>query len=138
MKIVKELFENKNVRNVIKKGRCLIATIDDERVVLVDTSFPLLTKEMTREEFNKKLKENPANDKVRTGKRVQGKQVASEIQENEEEKQADTTKYQKGEYVSNNKKHSTTRTKRISNINTSRHLARNAIFRNSTAYQTQV
>ena len=68
-----------------------IRTIDDERVVLVDTSFPLLTKEMTREEFNKKLKENPANDKVRTGKRVQGKQVASEIQENEEEKQADTT-----------------------------------------------
>ena len=34
MKIVKELFENKNVRNVIKKGRCLIATIDDERVAI--------------------------------------------------------------------------------------------------------
>ena len=68
-----------------------IRSINEERVVLVDTSFPILTKEMERKDFDKKVKENPANDKLRTGKRIQGKQVASEIQENEEEKQADTT-----------------------------------------------
>ena len=50
-----------------------IRTVDNERVVLVDTSFPLLTKEMSREEFDKKVKENPANDKLRTGKRIEDK-----------------------------------------------------------------
>ena len=44
-----------------------IRTINDERAVLVDISFPLITKEMSREEFDKKVKENPANDKLRTG-----------------------------------------------------------------------
>ena len=44
-----------------------IRTINDERAVLVDISFPLITKEMPREEFDKKVKENPANDKLRTG-----------------------------------------------------------------------
>ena len=46
-----------------------ISSINNERTVLVDVSFPLLTKEMLREEFDKKVKENPANDKLRTGKR---------------------------------------------------------------------
>ncbi len=42
-----------------------IRAIDDNRVTLVDTSFPLLTKEMQRKEFNKKIIENPGNDKLR-------------------------------------------------------------------------
>ena len=50
-----------------------IRTIDDERAVLVDVSFPLITKEMPREEFNKKVKENTANDKLRTGIKTQDK-----------------------------------------------------------------
>ena len=48
-----------------------IRTIDDNRVILIDTSFPLLTKEMQREEFDKRVKENPANDKLRTKKQIQ-------------------------------------------------------------------
>lgn len=44
-----------------------IRAIDNDRAVLVDTSFPLYTKEMPREEFEKKVKDNPANDKLRTG-----------------------------------------------------------------------
>lgn len=59
-----------------------IRTVNDERVVLVDTSFPLFTKEMERKEFNKKIKENPVNDKLRTGKRLQieEKNVEQEIE----------------------------------------------------------
>lgn len=48
-----------------------IGAIDNEKVTLIDTSFPLLTKEMQREDFEKKIKENPANDKLRTGTRGQ-------------------------------------------------------------------
>ena len=44
----------------------------------------------------------------------------------------------KGEHFINNKKHCITRIRRIPNINTSRHITRNAIFRNSPDYQTQV
>ena len=50
-----------------------IRAVDNERVVLVDASFPILNKEMSREEFDKKVKENPANDKLRTGKRIEDK-----------------------------------------------------------------
>lgn len=50
-----------------------IRAIDNDRTVLVDTSFPLYTKEMPREEFDKKVKENPANDKLRIGIRIQDK-----------------------------------------------------------------
>ena len=50
-----------------------IRAIDNDRAVLVDTSFPLYTKEMPREEFDRKIKENPANDKLRTGIRIQDK-----------------------------------------------------------------
>lgn len=68
-----------------------IRAINDERVVLVDTSFPLFTKEMTREEFDRKVKENPANDKLRTGKRIQDKiqeeNSINEIQEKQENKE---------------------------------------------------
>lgn len=48
-----------------------IRAIDDNRVILVDTSFPLLTKEMPRKEFNKKVIENPANDKLRNARIIQ-------------------------------------------------------------------
>lgn len=44
-----------------------IRLVDNNRVVLGDTSFPLFTKEMSRKEFDKKIKENPANDRLRTG-----------------------------------------------------------------------
>lgn len=47
-----------------------IRSINDNIVELADTKFPLFTKEMPRKEFDKKIKENPANDKLRTGKRL--------------------------------------------------------------------
>lgn len=48
-----------------------IRLINDERVFVIDTKFPILQKEYTRQDFDKKVKENPANDKLRTGKRIQ-------------------------------------------------------------------
>ena len=60
-----------------------IRAIDDDRVVIADTSFPLFTKELSREEFERKVKENPANDKLRTGKRIENTQI-DEIIENQE------------------------------------------------------
>ncbi len=48
-----------------------IVEIDDEKVLVVDTSFPILVEEFDRKEFDRKIRENPANDKLRTGKRVQ-------------------------------------------------------------------
>lgn len=72
-----------------------IRTIDDNRAILVDTSFPILTKEMSREEFDKKVKENPANDKLRTGKRIQDKienvSIVDEKQQEQEIEQVSST-----------------------------------------------
>ncbi len=48
-----------------------IRAVDDNRVILIDTSFPLLTKEMERREFDRKVKENPANDKLRNERIIQ-------------------------------------------------------------------
>ena len=65
-----------------------IRAIDNDRVVIADTSFPLFTKELSREEFERKVKENPANDKLRTGIRIQEKienTPIDEIIENQEE-----------------------------------------------------
>ena len=67
-----------------------IRAIDNDRAVLVDTSFPLYTKEMPREEFDKKVKENPANDKLRTGIRIQDKIENTKVDEIIEE-QEDTS-----------------------------------------------
>lgn len=39
-----------------------ILSIDSNRVVLFDTAFPLFNKEMDREEFDKKVRGNPANN----------------------------------------------------------------------------
>ena len=64
-----------------------IRAIDNDRVVIADTSFPLFTKELSREEFERKVKENPANDKLRTGIRIQEKienTPIDEIIENQE------------------------------------------------------
>ena len=80
-----------------------IRSINDNIVELADTKFPLFTKEMPRKEFDKKFKENPANDKLRTGKRlldlekeeksiidknedieIEQKDVSSKINENDE------------------------------------------------------
>lgn len=47
-----------------------ITSISDTIVKLADTKFPLFIKEMSRKEFDKKIKENPANDKLRTGKKL--------------------------------------------------------------------
>ena len=67
-----------------------IRAIDNDRAVLVDTSFPLYTKEMPREEFDRKIKENPANDKLRTGIRIQDKIENTKVDEIFEE-QEDTS-----------------------------------------------
>lgn len=67
-----------------------IRAIDNDRAVLVDTSFPLYTKEMSREEFDRKIKENPANDKLRTGIRIQDKIENTKVDEIIEE-QEDTS-----------------------------------------------
>ena len=67
-----------------------IRAIDNDRAVLVDTSFPLYTKEMPREEFDRKIKENPANDKLRTGIIIQDKIENTKVDEIIEE-QEDTS-----------------------------------------------
>lgn len=42
-----------------------INSFDDERVMLFDRNFPLFNKEMTRAEFDEKVKENPMNNHLR-------------------------------------------------------------------------
>ena len=39
-----------------------ILSFDKERVMLYDTKFPLINKEMSRDEFDSKVRENPMND----------------------------------------------------------------------------
>lgn len=68
-----------------------IRLINDNIVELADTKFPIFTKEMQRKEFEKKIKENPANDKLRTGKRLldieKNDKIEVDISENIEIKQ---------------------------------------------------
>ena len=40
-----------------------LLSFDEKKVVLFDTQFPLFNKELSREEFDNRLKENPLNDK---------------------------------------------------------------------------
>ena len=63
-----------------------IRSINGNIVELADTKFPLFTKEIPRKEFDKKIKENPANDKLRTGKRLLDleKEETSKINKNED------------------------------------------------------
>lgn len=42
-----------------------ILSFDDERVMLYDTTFPLLNKEVERVEFDRKVQENPLNDHLK-------------------------------------------------------------------------
>ncbi len=42
-----------------------ILSFDDDRVMLYDTNFPLFNKEMSREEFDRKVAENPMNDHLK-------------------------------------------------------------------------
>jgi hypothetical protein len=55
-----------------------VRAINDDIVELADTKFPLFTKELKRNEFDKKIKENPANDKLRTQKRLDDKEFKEE------------------------------------------------------------
>lgn len=41
-----------------------LLSFDEKKVVLFDTQFPLFNKELTREEFDNRLKENPLNDRL--------------------------------------------------------------------------
>ena len=61
-----------------------ILSFNDERVMLYDTEMPLFNKEFTREEFDRKVRENPLNDHLRvTSLPAEEKAVAKEnISEN--------------------------------------------------------
>ena len=41
-----------------------LLSFDEKKVILFDTQFPLFNKELSREEFDNRLKENPLNDKL--------------------------------------------------------------------------
>ena len=64
-----------------------ILSFNDERVMLYDTEMPLFNKEFTREEFDRKVRENPLNDHLRvTSSPAEEKAVAKEnISENSTE-----------------------------------------------------
>ena len=64
-----------------------ITSINDTIVKLADTKFPLFIKEMSRKEFDKKIKENPANDKLRTGRRLLDIEKENTKNDSEEVKQ---------------------------------------------------
>ncbi|WP_366512710.1 DEAD/DEAH box helicase family protein [uncultured Eubacterium sp.] len=56
-----------------------ILSFNDERVMLYDTEMPLFNKEFTREEFDRKVRENPLNDHLRvTSLPAEEKAVAQE------------------------------------------------------------
>ena len=70
-----------------------ILSFNDERVMLYDTEMPLFNKEFTREEFDRKVRENPLNDHLRvTSLPAEEKAVAQEnISENSTETEQDFT-----------------------------------------------
>ena len=61
-----------------------ILSVDDDRVMLFDKSFPLFNKEMPRAEFDAKVKENPMNDHLK---------VAIQPEKEQETAQRDYSKY---------------------------------------------
>ncbi len=61
-----------------------ILSVDDDRVMLFDKSFPLFNKEMPRAEFDAKVKENPMNDHLK---------VAVQPEKEQETAQRDYSKY---------------------------------------------
>lgn len=61
-----------------------ILSVDDDRVMLFDKSFPLFNKEMPRAEFDAKVKENPMNDHLK---------VAVQPEKEQKTAQRDYSKY---------------------------------------------
>ncbi len=57
-----------------------LLSFDEKKVVLFDTQFPLFNKELTREEFDNRLKENPLNDRLLQA--VEEPSVADNTKEN--------------------------------------------------------
>ena len=64
-----------------------VLSFDDNRVMLYDPKFPLFNKEFTKDEFDRKMRENPLNDHLRvTSLPAEEKSVAQEnISENSTE-----------------------------------------------------
>ena len=50
-----------------------IIEIEKERVLATDTKFPILVEEFDRKQFDKRVNENPFNDKLRTKRKIQEK-----------------------------------------------------------------
>lgn len=63
-----------------------LLSFDEKKVVLFDMQFPLFNKELTREEFDNRLKENPLNDKLLQV--VEEPPVADDVEADREEQQA--------------------------------------------------
>ena len=63
-----------------------LLSFDEKKVVLFDTQFPLFNKELTREEFDNRLKENLLNDKLLQV--VEEPPVADNVEADREEQQA--------------------------------------------------
>ena len=63
-----------------------LLSFDEKKVVLFDTQFPLFNKELSREEFDNRLKENPLNDKLLQV--VEEPPVADNVEADREEQQA--------------------------------------------------
>ena len=63
-----------------------LLSFDEKKVVLFDMQFPLFNKELTREEFDNRLKENPLNDKLLQV--VEEPPVADDVEVDREEQQA--------------------------------------------------
>ena len=53
-----------------------IQSFDDERVMLYDLQFPLFNKEMSRTEFDQKVRENPMNDHLKVTEKQSEKTAA--------------------------------------------------------------
>ena len=71
-----------------------IRSINNEKVTLIDTSFPLLSKEISRIEFDKQIKENTANDNLQRNTVIQDN--SKDIKEsNSKEKETNIYKEEK-------------------------------------------
>ena len=55
-----------------------LISLDDDRVMLFDKEFPLFNKEMTRAEFDAKVKENPMNDHLKVAIHPEKEQESTE------------------------------------------------------------
>ena len=73
-----------------------ILSFDENRVMLYDFDMPLFNKEFTREEFDRKVRENPMNDHLKVSvlpaeeKAVTGEEKAENDTENAQDKSPDT------------------------------------------------